>query len=146
MLETRMPVAYGIVVATGLFAAACLGAGYQVRTHGPAPAVWSVAGREVLRIRVAAGGIEPNDRVEKFEERLTEILSRAERPITIADVELQMSGKIGRITVCGDLLVTVLPEDAAANHTTVEQLARIWLSNLRKSVPLLSPRVNPSGA
>jgi hypothetical protein len=38
-----------------------------------------------------------------------------------------------------------MPEDAAANKTTVEKLGRIWLSNLRKAVPLLSPRVNPRG-
>lgn len=113
---------------------------------GNAPQVWTVAGREVLRIRVTVQGMTPRERVERFEERLTEILSRVERPLAVNDVELKLEGNHATITVCGELLVTVLPEDAAANRTTVEKLARQWLSNLRKSIPLLSPRVNPRGA
>jgi len=94
---------------------------------------------------VTTHGLTPRQRVERYEERLTEILCRVERPITVSDIEMRVSGKHASITVCGDLLVTVLPEDASANKTTVEKLARIWLSNLRKSVPLLSPRENPRG-
>jgi len=120
-------------------------AGAQKAAEETAPQVWTVADREVLRIRVTIGDMTPFKRVDLFEGRLTEILSRVERPIGVGDIELKMVGKCAAITVCGDLLVTVMPEDAAANKTTVEKLGRIWLSNLRKAVPLLSPRVNPRG-
>lgn len=110
------------------------------------PRVWTVAGREVLRIRVTVGDLTPDKRVDLYDGRLTEILSNVERPIGVADITMRQAGKAIALLVCDELLVTVLPEDAAANKTTVEKLARIWLSNLRKSVPLLSPRVNPQGA
>jgi hypothetical protein len=110
------------------------------------PEVWAVAGKEVLRFRVAAGGMTPRQRVEELDTRMTNILSKVERAIGVADVEMELQGPTARITVCGDLLVTVLPDDAGANKTTVEKLGRSWLTNIRKTVPQLSPRVNRGGA
>lgn len=130
--------------ALGIFLIACATAVPAGSTEKPE--VWTVAGKEVLRIRVTAYGKTPRERVELFDSRLTEIMSLVERPVTVADVQMTISGKTAAITVCGNLLVTVMPEDAEANKTSVEKLARIWLSNLRKTVPLLSPRVNPRGA
>jgi hypothetical protein len=110
------------------------------------PEVWSVAGREVLRIRTTVGNMTPRKRVEMLDARLTEILSRVETPIGVADIEMHVQPKLVTITVCGDLLVTISQPDADANKTTPERLGKIWLSNIRKTVPLLSPRVNRGGA
>jgi len=114
---------------------------------GPdASEVWSVAGKVVLRLHATVGDKTPKRRVELLDERLTEMLSKAERPIGVDDIEMQESGGDVTITVCGDLLVTVLPGDASPNKTTPQKLGRMWLSSLRKTVPLLSPRVNRGGA
>ncbi|MBM3496173.1 MAG: hypothetical protein FJX72_17910 [Armatimonadetes bacterium] len=110
------------------------------------PEIWSVAGKEVLRIRVTVGSLTPRQRVELLDTRLTEILSKAERAIGVADIELHLHARSATITVCGDLLVTVVQDDADANKTTPERLGRVWLTNIRKTVPLLSPRVNRGGA
>lgn len=107
--------------------------------------VWSVAGRVVLRLRGTLGEMTPRRRVEVMDERLTEILSKVERPITVSDIELHTGKGAPTITVCGDLLVTVLPGDAEPNRMTPEKLGAAWLSNIRKTVPLLSPRVNRGG-
>ena len=118
----------------------------QQTREAPQPEVWSVAGREVLRIRVAVGGVGPRQRVEILDQRLTDILSAAEAPIGVADIEMEVHGNTVTITVLGELLVTVSQADADANKTTTERLGKVWLSNIRKTVPLLSPRVNRSGA
>lgn len=110
------------------------------------PEVWSVAGREVLRIRASVGDMTPRQRVEILDQRLTDILSKAETAIGIGDIEMAVHGKTVTITVLGELLVTVSQADADANKTTTERLGKTWLSNIRKTVPLLSPRVNRGGA
>lgn len=110
------------------------------------PEVWSVAGREVLRIRASVGDMTPKRRVELLDQRLTDILSEAETAIGVGDIEMHVHGKTVTITVLGVLLVTVSQADADANRTTTERLGKTWLSNIRKTVPLLSPRVNRGGA
>jgi hypothetical protein len=123
-----------------------VGAAAQGPEDPARPEVWSVAGKVVLRLHATVGDVTPRRRVELLDERLTEILSKVERPIGVADIEMHEAGSDVTITVCGDLLVTVLPGDAAPNKTTPAKLGRMWLSSLRKTVPLLSPRVNRGGA
>ncbi len=122
------------------------GASAQDQSDRLRPEVWSVAGREVLRIRVPVGQMSPRQRVELLDQRLTDILSKAETAIGVADIEMATRGKTVSITVLGELLVTVSQADAEANGTTTERLGKMWLSNIRKTVPLLSPRVNRGGA
>lgn len=109
-------------------------------------AIWSVAGREVLHLRATVANMTPRKRVEELDERLTNILSKTEAPLLASDIVIKREKGILSITVRGDLLVTVAAEDAAANHMKPEKLARIWLSNIRKSVPQLSPKENRRGA
>jgi hypothetical protein len=109
-------------------------------------AVWSLAGKQVLRLHGTAGGLTPMQRVERLDERVTEILSSGDGTLGAADIVLKQEKGIVCITVRGRLLVTVTAEDAAANHTTKEKLGHIWLSNLRKTLPLLAPRENKRGA
>lgn len=109
--------------------------------------VWSVAGQQVLRLRAPYKSLTPEQRVEQLDERLTEMLSAATRPIGPADICVKVYSKeTVSITINGKVLVTVAPVDAAANHCSPRRLAEIWLANVRKTVPLLNPRENRGGA
>jgi len=109
-------------------------------------AVWSVAGKEVLRLHATVGAMTPLLRVEEVDHRLNEILSKADAPITSADILAHNDKGTVYISINGDLLVTVDGNDAAPNHMTPDKLVQVWLSNIRKTVPQLSPRVNRGGA
>jgi hypothetical protein len=125
--------------------------GMLLQGAAPAPAaqdgaIWSVAGREVLHLRVGFANMTPRRRVEELDERLNDILSKADGPLQASEIVLKKDKGTLTITVRGDLLVTVTAEDAAANHMKPEKLGRIWLSNIRKTVPQLSPKENRRGA
>lgn len=107
---------------------------------------WAVAGRIVFRVRAAYKDMSPERRVEEMDFRLNEILSKQDRAIGAADITLVQARGSASILVCGDLLVTVTAADAAANKTTVAKLAQVWLANVRKTVPLVTPRLNRGGA
>lgn len=109
-------------------------------------AVWSVAGRQVLRLHATAGGMTPQERVEALDERLTNILSEGETRLGAEDIALKTSNGEVIITVRNKLLVTVTRQDAEANSTTPQELGRRWLVNLRNTLPLLAPRLNKHGA
>jgi hypothetical protein len=108
--------------------------------------VWSVAGKEVLRMRASVGGLTPDKRVERLDERMNNILSRGDGAVEARHLALKRGRGVIAIFVRGELLVTITPEDAAANNTTREYLAHAWLSNLRKTLPLIAPRINRRGA
>lgn len=111
-----------------------------------ADAVWSVAGKQVLRMRAAVGGMTPDRRVEELDTRLNNVLSRLDSPLKPSDIVVGRRAGSIVILARGDLLVTVTLQDADANRTTPGKLARAWLTNMRKTLPQLSPRVNPQGA
>jgi|SRR5579872_3610184 len=108
-------------------------------------AVWSVAGKQVLRLHASAGDWTPQQRVEALDERVNEILSK-DGTLRANEIVLQHTHGQVYITVRGTVLVTVLPGDAEPNHTSREKLAQVWLTNLRNTLPLLAPRVNQHGA
>ena len=110
-----------------------------------ADAVWSVAGKQVLRLHATVGGKSPEKRVEMLDERVTEILSRGDGTLGSADIVLKREKGSVYIEVQGQVLVTVAPDDAAANHTTREKLAHVWLANIRKTLPQIAPRLNKRG-
>ena len=109
-------------------------------------AVWSVAGKQVLRLHGTLSGVTPDKRVETLDERLTNILSSGDGKLGVEDIVLRSEKGEVSIVVRGDLLVTVTAQDAAANHCSREALAKRWLANLRKTLPQLAPRVNRHGA
>jgi hypothetical protein len=111
-----------------------------------ADAVWSVAGKQVLRLHATVGGKTPEKRVEMLDSRVTEILSKGDGTLGSADIVLKKEKGSVYIEVQKQVLVTVAPEDASANHTTREKLAQVWLANIRKTLPQLAPRVNKRGA
>lgn len=128
--------------------AACTALAPAARAQAPADpgADWAVAGRVVFRIRAAYKEMSPERRVEELDYRLNEILSKQDRAIGAADITLTQSKGSAGILVLGDLLVTVTAADAAANKTTVAKLGQVWLANIRKTVPLVTPRLNRGGA
>jgi hypothetical protein len=107
--------------------------------------VWGVAGKEVLSISVAAGGLSPAERIERLDERLNEILSQSDDPLRPEEIVLGPGNGFVRILARKTLLVTVSEADARSHHATCDGLAKTWLSNLRKTLPQLSPRVNVKG-
>ena len=109
-------------------------------------AVWSVAGKQVLRLHGTLNGVTPDKRVETLDERLTNILSTGDGKLGVEDIVLRSEKGEVSIAVRGDLLVTVTAQDAAANHASREALGKRWLANLRKTLPQLAPRVNRRGA
>lgn len=110
-----------------------------------AEAVWSCAGKQVLRLHATVGGMTPEKRVEVLDERVTNLLSK-HAVISASDIAIARNRGQVSITAFGETLVTVTPDDAAANRTTRDRLAHTWLTNLRGTLPLLSPRVNKHGA
>lgn len=127
-----------------MFSAMVLPALALARTNDSA--VWSVAGKQVLRMRGAVNGMSPLKRVEELDERLNEILSIGEGKLVAENIVIHRDKGEVSIVVRGMLLVTVAAVDATANHTTKEGLAKVWLSNLRNTLPLLAPRENKHGA
>jgi len=109
-------------------------------------AVWSIAGKQVLRLHATAGGMTPQERVDALDERLTNILSQGEVRLGAEDIALSTSNGEVVITVRNKLLVTVTRQDAEANNTSPQELGRRWLVNLRNTLPLLAPRLNKHGA
>ena len=80
-----------------------------------------------------------------MDERVTNLLSK-HSVVTAADIVIRRERGLVFISAFGDVLVTVTPEDASANNTSRERLAHTWLTNLRGTLPQLSPRVNKRGA
>jgi len=127
-------------------AAALATCGLGLRAASADEAVWAIAGREVLRLQDTGGAMKGEKRAETLDMRVNNILSKGNGTLGAADIVLrQEKGRIF-ITVRGDLLVTVTPQDAAAHETTREELGQTWLASLRKTLPLLAPRENKGGA
>jgi hypothetical protein len=123
-----------------------LGTGLAALGSAHAEAVWSVAGKEVLRLHATAGGKTPEKRVETLDARVTEILSKGNGTLDAREIKLKKERGTVFITVQGQVLVTVAPNDATSNHTTPEKLGRIWLKNVRNTLPAITPRVNRRGS
>ena len=94
-----------------------------------------VGGIEVLRIRAAHAGVTPQQRAADLRARLLDIYEKvghAHKPLSGADVTVDT--KTGAIRVRGILLLTVTHEDAKANGTKLDVLAKQWHVLLRDAV------------
>lgn len=124
------------LVAASLFVLGCSAA------QAADEAVWSVAGKQVLRLH----GANAEKRVDTLDGRLTEILSAGDGKLNGEDIKIHSEKTEVSIEVRGMLLVTVTSTDATANKTTKDGLAKKWLTNLRNTLPQLAPRENRHGA
>lgn len=111
----------------------------------PERSVWGIAGKEVLSLSATVGGKTPEERIGHLDERLNEILSQSDDPLRPEEIVLAPGPGFVKILARKSLLLTVSEPDARSHHTTCDRLAKTWLSNMRKTLPQLSPRVNVKG-
>jgi hypothetical protein len=123
-----------------------LGAAMAVATLGMAPAeAFTMAQRCVIAnedcfvMRASAAGMAPEERLNRVNERLAYIQGyESLRPGNIRMVAMPNGAQ--EIRVGDSLLVTVTRADARANGArNPATLGRIWLRNLRDSLPEARP-------
>jgi hypothetical protein len=97
-----------------------------------------IANEDCFIMRAASGGMAPERRLDRVNERLAYILGYENlRPNNIRTVD---RGPAVAIYVGRSLLTTVTPADARANGTrNVRGLASVWLRNLRRALPQARP-------
>jgi hypothetical protein len=97
-----------------------------------------IANEDCFVMRVPAGGMTAEQRLDRVNERLAYILGyESLRPNT---VRLAKMGESVQIMVGRSLLTTVTLADARANGTRdVMGLARLWQRNLREALPEARP-------
>ena len=106
----------------------------------------AVGGVEVLTVRFPAGGLSIKQRADAVTERLTNILS--DPHLKAEDIVAVSLGKTAaKIMVKDQLLITVDQQTAKYNQSKPIDLARSWVTHLRKVLPTLNVKPNPnSGA
>lgn len=97
-----------------------------------------IANEDCFIMRASSGGVTPERRLDRVNERLAYILGYENlRP---GNIRLAQRGDAFDIVVGRSLLTTVTPADARANGTrNVRGLAGVWLSNLRRALPQARP-------
>jgi hypothetical protein len=89
--------------------------------------------------RASAGGFNPEQRIDRVNERLAYILGYEN--LRADNIRMVAMGPDVQIRVGRSLLVMVTPADARANGARrPETLARLWLRNLREYMPQARPR------
>jgi len=97
-----------------------------------------IANQDVFVMRVAAGGMTAEQRLDRVNERLAYILGY--EPLRPSAIKAVPHGNVVELRVGKSLLTTVTPADARANGTrNVAGLARVWLRNLRDALPEARP-------
>jgi hypothetical protein len=94
---------------------------------------------EIFKVPGNGGGVPLAVRSEILDTRMTEILSSGRiSPIIIGEVR-------GKPTIWVDnyRLITVYPEDAAAEGTTMQDLARVWAERVHQVLLKTSPVLGP---
>jgi hypothetical protein len=97
-----------------------------------------IANQDVFVMRVPAGGMSAEQRLDRVNERLAYILGY--EPLRPSAIKAVPHGDVVELRVGQSLLTTVTPADARANGTrNVAGLARVWLRNLRDALPEARP-------
>lgn len=110
------------------------------------PVYWGIGGIPIIYIRACAGKLTPMTRAEVYDARSVDILSKCiDNPLQPQDVKvLAWKGRYF-ITVRGDFLAEVLPQDAAATKMKQAKLAVQWANSIRKALIKLEPIQNKNG-
>ena len=97
----------------------------------------------VFKIPGAGGGVPLDVRAEIADTRLTEILCAwtMGTPVTVGEVRGKPTIWVGEYR-----LITVYPEDAAAEGTDMKSLANSWAANVSAMLWKCSPMVGPNAA
>lgn len=97
----------------------------------------AVGGEKLIRLRVGIRDMSLDERADRLDERLVEVLSL--RRLRADDIVLyHPKGKNPQIRVRGILLVEVTEEDAAATKMSLKKLAEQWTETFKKKLPRLS--------
>lgn len=103
------------------------------------PSDVAFAGEFFFRFRVAAGGLSPQARAGVVQERLTQVFTRLYDRGALPTVGVRHHNGWAMIWVTGVLFVTVTPDDARANGTTVRHLASQWGRNTARALRTILP-------
>jgi hypothetical protein len=99
-----------------------------------------IANRDCFVLRAPAGGLSPERRMDRANERLAYILGNETlRPKNVRAINC---GEWIEIRVGRSLLVTVTWADAMANGLEMQSLAYVWLQRLRVALPEAQPYNN----
>ncbi len=104
------------------------------------PSDVAFGGEYFFRFRAAVGGLTPEARAVALQERFTQVficLMTHRQPLIVS---VQARGTMRVVVVSGVPFATVTPADAAANRMSVEQLARVWRSNLEEGLRAILSR------
>lgn len=120
--------------------------GKVVLLPGKNPVYWGIGGIPIIYIRACAGKLTPVTRAEIYDARTVDILSKCvDNPLRPEDVQvLTWHGRFF-ITVRGDFLAEVLPQDAAATGMKQKKLANEWANSIRSALMKLEPIQNKKG-
>lgn len=106
-------------------------AGSDLKTTPATATTVYLNGRQILKFRVGANGLTPQERWTMFMKKLQTI----ELPyVDASDVRIVTVNGAPTIRLAGKNLVTVTSADAQANGTNPRTLAGIWANNLRRAV------------
>jgi hypothetical protein len=130
------------LLALAVLAAAAPGAAraQEAAAKPPGETKLTLGGVWVLQFRVAAGGFSPEQRLERLQERVVQVLSREELRPEHVRVVPGRGGRSATITVGPVLFVTVTEADAAASRSTPVKLAEVWAENFRKGFAASRPK------
>jgi hypothetical protein len=110
------------------------------------PVYWGIGGIPIIYIRACAGKLTPITRAEIYDARAVDILSKCvDNPLQPQDVKVLNWKDEYFITVRGDFLAEVLPQDAAATGMKQSELANEWAKSIRDALMKLEPIQNKKG-
>lgn len=99
-----------------------------------------VANELIHPVRVGAGQYTAEERADKFREILPRVI--AQEPLSPSNIYIRRVDGMPAIYAGRFKLMTVTMADARVNNTTPERLARIWLRNYQRVLPLARPDMN----
>jgi hypothetical protein len=125
------------------FAQVVIPIGNIAKVDDTSPSNWAYSGYSIFRLTRSDGGFTPIMRTETCDARTVEILSRVQvPPVRPSDVKVVDGNKI---VVRRYYLMTVKPQDAQAEGTTVSALAHKWARSVAYVLPKIAPTPSPFG-
>ena len=116
----------GLPVVAALLAVPHFAFAEQIHANGNAVVINGVSS---LRIDTSFRGLAPNERARQLANKLETIAFWGQ-------IEVRPDGENRIIVISGEPVLTVTPEEAAAQHTTPAALATSWSSRIKESLSL----------
>jgi hypothetical protein len=95
-----------------------------------------LGGTAIFRVRVSGGGLSPEQRASRIQNRLNDILGSG--PVSPNDITVSPIGGEAAVYVKGKLMFTADTATARYNQSTPMALANTWADHLRKVLPGLT--------